>query len=59
MRFLFAFAFFALGGAAIFACQYTPVATEVREIVAPSADTPASAAPTVQPSNDSPTATPR
>lgn len=46
-------------GAIVMACQYTPVATEVREIVAPSGDTPTSAtAPSVQKDNDTPTTVP-
>ncbi|MBL8739900.1 MAG: hypothetical protein JNK04_02365 [Myxococcales bacterium] len=59
MRFAVALTFFGIGCATIVACQYTPVATEVREIVAPSAATPASAAPTIQASNEAPSATPR
>lgn len=56
MRFAVALSFFGIGFAAIAACQYTPVMTEVREIVAPSAEMPVSAAPTVQPSNGAPSA---
>jgi hypothetical protein len=60
MRFVVALSFFAIGCGVIAACQYTPVVTEVREQVAPSADTPASAtAPTIQPDNEVPSATPR
>jgi hypothetical protein len=59
MRFVVALSFFAIGFAAIAACQYTPVLTEVHEIVAPSAETPVSAAPTIQPNDGLPSATPR
>jgi nucleoside recognition membrane protein YjiH len=58
MRFVVALSFFAIGCGVIAACQYTPVMTEVREIVAPSAETPVSAAPTVQHDNQVPSATP-
>jgi hypothetical protein len=59
MRFVVALSFFAIGCGVIAACQYTPVATEVREIVAPSGDTPASAtAPTIQSDKQAPSATP-
>ena len=58
MRVVVALCFLAIGFAALAACQYTPVLTEVREIVAPSADTPVSAAPTVQRANPVPSATP-
>ena len=59
MRFVVALSLFALGCGVIAACQYTPVVTEVREKVAPSAETPVSAAaPTIQPSNEAPAATP-
>lgn len=56
MRYAIVLSCFGIGVVA--ACQYTPVLTEVREIVAPSAETPVSAAPTIQPNNEVPSATP-
>jgi hypothetical protein len=60
MRFVVALSFFGIGIGVIAACQYTPVVTEMRQRVAPSEDTPASAtAPTIQASNEAPSATSR
>ena len=60
MRLAIPLALFVIGcGAIAIACQYTPVLTEVHEIVAPSGDTPTSAtAPSIQKNNESPTTVP-